>query len=167
MASKIKKPEWIALFAVTGLIDLVQLLGDLFLSEAFAAPEVINEIVDPFIGVFLGGYFQFRGVEILRQPKRVLSLLGVTGLEELTGAMAPGWVFDVWYIYKSVRTEEAESQAQKEQEEWKQQVMQQARASNFNGRREASLGPEAERVSSAPSIARYFKGIGRPRGNEA
>jgi hypothetical protein len=167
MASRIGKAEWAGIFAVMGIIDLVQFFGDLFLTEAFAAPEAINEVADPFIGAVLGGYFQFRGVDIMHQPKRLLSLVGVTGLEELTGAAAPAWIFDVWYIYRSVRSEEAALQEQREQEEWKRGVIQKARAVNFNGTREPSEKREVGHISPAPSAARYFKGVGRPRGNEA
>ncbi len=116
MASKIKKNEWLILLALTGTIDLVQFFADLFLTEFFGAPEIVSEIADPFIGIGLVTYLQLRGVEMIRNPKRLLSLLGVTGLEELTGGLAPAWVLDIWYIRNSVQQEEAAIKAQKEQE---------------------------------------------------
>lgn len=107
MASRIGKVEWLALYVFAGTIDVVQFFGDLLLTEAAFIPELISEVADPFIGTMLGGYLQFRGTDIIHKPKRILSLMGVTGLEELTGGMAPAWVIDIWYIHRDVRNEEA------------------------------------------------------------
>ena len=120
MASRMKKQEWWGLLAISGTIDLVQLMADLFLSEAFAIPEIVSEVADPVIGGLLVAYFQIRGVSVISRPNRLLSLLGITGVEELTGGAAPAWILDVWYIWSDVKKEEAELQAKKEQEDFLQ-----------------------------------------------
>jgi hypothetical protein len=33
-------------------------------------------------------------------------LLGVAGLEAITGGIAPAWIVDVWYINRTVKAEE-------------------------------------------------------------
>jgi hypothetical protein len=44
---------------------------------------------------------------MIKHPSRLLSLLGVAGLEAITGGIAPAWVVDVWYINRTVKAEEA------------------------------------------------------------
>ncbi len=134
MASKISKKEWVALYAITGIIDLIQILGDLLLTEAYAAPEIISAAADPVIGTLIGGYFQFRGVDMIHQPKRILSLVGIGGLDELTGGIASFWVVDIWYIHRTVKMEEAQLKNQRAQEI---SVMRQQY--NENGRRASEM----------------------------
>lgn len=105
MASRIGKGEWIALYAVTGTIDLIQ-----FVIDFTGIGEGINEAIDPFIGAVLAGYFQLRGVSMIQRISRLMSLLGVVGLEEVTFGVAPAWIVDVWYIHKTVRQEKAEQE---------------------------------------------------------
>ncbi len=112
MASKIKKSEWVILFVTAGTIDVLQWAIDFI--PGFG--EAANEILDPLLGVGLGVYFQFRGVNIITNVKRMLSLVGGTLAENLTASVAPAWFFDVWYIHSDVKNEEAETQAQKDQE---------------------------------------------------
>lgn len=116
MASKIKKSEWIALAIFTGIIDLAQIAIDLFLTEFVAAPEVINEFVDVGMGVGLVMYFQVRGVSVLGHMGRFASMLGMEFLTDITGGAASLWILEVWYMYKTVRAEEAENQIAEEQE---------------------------------------------------
>ena len=120
MASKIGKSGWIGLYVVSGVMDVVQFfLGVLgwLLSETVVALVLIaiNDYADPFIGVALLGFFELRGVSMIRHWQRGLSLLGVAGLDELTGGVASFWIVDVWYIHNTVKKEEMELQAQREQ----------------------------------------------------
>jgi len=121
MASKIGKGGWILLYAVTGVIDLAQFLIGFFGAwlSLFAVGLFIiavNEAADPFIGGALVVYFQLRGVSLIRHPSRLFSLIGVAGLEEVTGGIAPAWIVDIWYIHSTVKKEEAELAAQQKQE---------------------------------------------------
>ena len=52
-------------------------------------------------------YFEIRGVSIIKHPKRLFSLLCVTGFEEFTGGLAPAWIIDIWYIWSSSNQEES------------------------------------------------------------
>ena len=116
MNSKIKKVEWYALYGFTGLVDIFQILIDLFLTEFVAAPEVVNEFIDVAMGVGLIGYFQLRGVSMVNKPARLFSMLGMEALTDVTGGAASLWILEVWYINKTVKQEEAELAAQKQQE---------------------------------------------------
>jgi len=138
MASKIKTGEWTILYVIAGIIDLIQFFGDLLLTEAAFVPEAGSAIADPFIGLAIGGYLQWRGVDMIKQPKRILSLVGVTGLEELTGGIAPAWIIDIWYIHKTVKMDDAQLEAQRGQE-----IGQMREFYNKDGRR----APDIERSS--------------------
>ena len=122
MASKIGKGEWKLLYLASGVIDAIQIIID------FIPPvgEAINEVADIIIGVGLLAYFQLRGVSMFQRLSRVVSLLGVAGLEELTGGLAPAWIADVWYIHKTVKQEEAEIEAQNQEEMMRTESMRQA-----------------------------------------
>jgi hypothetical protein len=153
MASKIKGWEWKGLFVVTGFIDAVQFFGDLFLTEAAFAPEIVSEVVDPAIGILLCLYFELRGVQIVKQPKRLFSLLGITGVEELTGGLAPAWTLDVWYIYRNVKSEEAAQKANQEQMRAAATIRQ---TLNQEGRREPA--PSTQTASSGgPGVTRTIR----------
>lgn len=112
MASKIGKTEWKAAFGLAGLIDVLQWVLDFF-----AVGLVINEVLDPIVGVLMLIYFQLRGASILSKPKRFLSLVGAYAGEAVTDSIAPAWIIDVWYIRGDIAQEEAAAQAQKEQQE--------------------------------------------------
>lgn len=102
MNSRIGKGEWLLVYIAAGFLDIAQILIDLTgIGIGF------NAVADPFIGLIFAGYFQWRGVSMLYHPTRLLSLLGVTALEEVTGSMAPAWILDVWYIHRTVRIEQA------------------------------------------------------------
>ena len=127
---KIGKNEWIILACVVGVIDFVQIvIIEGILVWLFGIGIVINEILDPIVGICLGAYFQLRGVNLFSHLNRLASMLGMLGLEEITGGVAQLWILDVWYIYRDVKKEEAGMS---------QSTMNGARSVNLNsnGRRE-------------------------------
>ena len=99
--SKIGKFEWLVLYAITGIIDLIQVVISLT-----GIGIAVNEIADPIIGIILLGYFEIRGVSLITKPARLISLLGILGLETFTGGIAPAWIVDIWYIHSSVKRED-------------------------------------------------------------
>lgn len=101
--SKIGKVEWILLYAIAGLIDAIQIIIT-FTGVGIA----VSELADPIIGIVLVLYFQIRGVSMIKHPSRLISLLGIEGLETFTGGIATAWFFEIWYIHKTVRKETAE-----------------------------------------------------------
>ncbi|MDE2040893.1 MAG: hypothetical protein KGI59_00700, partial [Patescibacteria group bacterium] len=97
--SKISTGEWVAVYCIAGIIDIVQW---------FLIPLVgADTIADPFIGILFALYFQLRGVSMTRRISRLVSLVGTTALEEFSFSIAPAWIVDVWYIHRSVRQEDA------------------------------------------------------------
>ena len=96
--SKIKNIEWVFLFVVMGALDAFQ-----FLIDFTGIGAIINSFADPLIGVVLAGYFQLRGVSMIKHPTRLISLLCIVGLESITGGLAPAWIIDIWYIRHSVK----------------------------------------------------------------
>lgn len=104
------------LYATTGCIDLFQIVIDLGFTEFLGAPEEINEFIDAGVGIGLAIYFQLRGVSLLKHPSRLFSLLGMEVLTDGTGGMASFWIADIWYMHKTVKQEDAEMAAQREQE---------------------------------------------------
>jgi hypothetical protein len=117
MASRIGKGEWTALYVIFGTLDVVEFGTDLFLSEFLGAPEATWEVLDRIVGVFFVAYLQARGVSILTNFKRLMSLVGQQGLEALTGGGAPAWVIEVWYLHRDVRREAAMLAAEEEQQQ--------------------------------------------------
>ena len=122
MSSKIGKGEWIGLYVFAGIVDVTQWVIDFVgaLLSGVAIGEILlalSEMTDPIVGMGLAGYFQIRGVSLITHPSRLISLIGVTGLEAVTGGIAPAWILDVWYIHNTVKKEDAEIKAKKEQEE--------------------------------------------------
>ena len=143
--SKIGKVEWICVYVIAGIIDIIQWV---------LVPTGSDVVLNPIIGGVALGYFQLRGVHLINQPKRIVSLLGSTLLEEFTDSIAPAWIFDVWYIHRTVKQEEAAFKAAQEQEA----LLQHAAAQTFyynDGRREprysvAGTG-NTQTASSGPS----------------
>ncbi len=112
MATKAGKKTiaWIVLFGITGAVDGIQLLITLtgigiFISE-------ILEFIMPFI--LLGLLFVF-GIPILNKPARLLSIIAVTFGDALSLGVAPFWVLDVYYLYRSVKNEEGQQDDQESQ----------------------------------------------------
>jgi hypothetical protein len=126
VASKISKKEWWVVYGVAGAIDAIEFLTDLFLSEFFVIPEAVWTVADRIIGIIAVIYFELRGVRIVTDPIRLLSMVAGQGIEFLTGGAAPTWIGEAIIIKKSVMAEEAEIKAQKEQEEMLQNVTVQA-----------------------------------------
>ncbi|MCL5782260.1 MAG: hypothetical protein M1459_02790 [Patescibacteria group bacterium] len=108
MASKIGKGEWIMLYSASAGIDAFQ-----FAIDFTGIGAAINAFADPVIGVLFLIYFQVRGVSMFSRLSRAASLLGVMGLEEITGGIAPAWIVDVWHIHRTVNKEDAEAEATK------------------------------------------------------
>lgn len=105
MKSRVKSVEWIILYAVAGIIDLVQIILDFFPPLA-----AVNAGSDFFIGATFFGYFMIRGVNMVSHWDRTASLLGVTVLDAITGGLAPFWILDIWYIRRSVKTEDTQDE---------------------------------------------------------
>lgn len=99
--SKIGKAEWIILYIISGFVDIVQII-----ISFTGIGIVVSEIGDKIFGVLLFTYFQIRGVSLIKHPTRLLSLLGVAGLETISGGIAPAWIVDIWYIHSTVKHEE-------------------------------------------------------------
>jgi hypothetical protein len=99
--------EWKILYGVTGTTDVVQWAIDFIPGVGEAA----NEIIDPAFGICLALYFQLRGVSIIKDMRRLASLVGGYFAEAFTASVAPAWIIDVWYIHRTVKEEWAEEQA--------------------------------------------------------
>ena len=134
MASKIKKFEWKVLYTVTGVIDVFQIVIDLLFTEFLGGPEVLNEFIDAGVGVGLLVYFQLRGVSMFKKLGRISSMLGMEALTDITGGAASFWILEVWYIHKTVKQEDAQLAAQKQQEQMMQSTLNQP--ANVNGVRQ-------------------------------
>jgi hypothetical protein len=163
---KMGKMGWAITAVVAIVIDIVQfLIGffgawlSVFVIGAFLVAA--NEVADPFIGGLAAAYFSMRGISMIKHWDRLLSLLCVAGVDELTGGMASFWIIDVWYIWKSVKREEAELQAAKEQTEFMQSNIRQP-MNQMGPDGKAIRMPTNEHIAPAPSRARYFNEVGRP-----
>ena len=106
--SKISKGEWILLYIISIIIDLIQ-----FIIDFTGVGITVNMILDPIIGALLILYFKIRGVSLTKRISRLVSILGVTSLGIITGGIASFWIVDIWYIHRDVRKEE---KIQKDQE---------------------------------------------------
>ena len=134
MACKIKKGEWILLYIVTGVIDVIQYILDFIVGPG----EAINMVADAVIGVLLLGYFQFRGAAMFKHLGRAGSMVGMTALGELTAGVASFWILEVWYMQKSIKKEQAlEQDAQGQEEMFANNVRQPA---YVNGARQPRTG---------------------------
>lgn len=163
MASRITKTEWITLYAITGIIDVAQISIDLFFTEVFAAPEIINEIVDAAVGVGLLAYFPLRGVRVFSHMGRFASMLGMEALTDITGGLASFWILEIWYMHRSVRQEQAEEAAEQEQEEaLRANAAIAPRYQEMNG--EMMRLPKAQQEAAAQRPANTIDGIRPPNG---
>lgn len=112
MTDKSKGLKWILLYGITGIVDLIQIILT-FTGIGIAVSEAL-EAVMPF---FLIGVFQFLfKISLISHPSRLLSIVGATGFDAITGGIAPFWIIDVWYIQRTVKKEEAEINALKQTE---------------------------------------------------
>ena len=138
----------------TGALDL----GQIALDFVPVYGEVVNDYLDPAIGVSLFIYFQWRGVSIISQPKRMASLLGSLALDLITFGEAPAWFLDVLYIHRTVKQEELIIQRGKENE------VEDTQAENayYSG----GVGKARGTQGNAPAPMQLYKnGRGGPRGN--
>jgi hypothetical protein len=152
--SRIGKGEWIFLYIAAGVIDVVQWLA---IPTIFGAGA--DEIADPFIGIIIAGYLQWRGVSMITHLNRLMSLIGAVGLEEFSFSVAPAWMADIWYIHRDVRKETAKIKTLQEQEEF-------VRAGETRRYVENGIGRIRNEEREPRNEPRYVSdGIGRPRGN--
>lgn len=109
-----KGATWILLYALTGLVDLIQILIDFT-----GIGIIVSEALEVAMPVILIAIFQFwMKISLVSHPSRLLSIIGVAGLDGITGGIAPFWIFDVWYLQRSVRREYAEIKVAEDQEEF-------------------------------------------------
>jgi uncharacterized membrane protein len=105
--------KWIILYVFTGLVDLFQIIATLTGVGIF-----VSEAIEGAMPFFLIGTFQFLfKISMITHPTRLLSIIGATGLDAITGGIAPFWIVDVWYVQSTVKKEDATANAQQEQEE--------------------------------------------------
>lgn len=163
MASRIKKPEWVILYIVTGLIDVFQIAIDLFLTEIFALPEGVNEFIDMAVGVGLVAYFPLRGVGIFSHMGRFASMLGMEALTDITGGAASLWILEIWYMNRSVRKEEAQERiVEKEEEALQENAARTFLYEEINGEMVRRPQPSGGSANNKP--LNYLDGIRPPNG---
>jgi len=167
MARRNKSKGWALLYIFAGGMDFIQLViieGILVWFAGLGA--VINEILDPIVGIFIALWIQFgKKVSLFSRPKRIISLVGTEAAGALTGGIAQLWILDVWYIHNDVKKEEAELKAQEEEAR-----MQNPMEQSIN--EDGSRNPTSPRsplnqggVRKPISINQATKGIQSPRGN--
>lgn len=110
--SKLGKLDWIFLYALAAIVDIIQIVIDFT-----GVGIIVSEAIEPIMGVFLIIYLQVRKFSVLQKPSVLLSLLGVAGLEVITGGIAPAWVVDIWWIQKADKKDKAYNKEQQNQEE--------------------------------------------------
>ncbi|MEN9524355.1 MAG: hypothetical protein RL536_424 [Candidatus Parcubacteria bacterium] len=125
MSIRIKPREWKILYAISGAIDLIQIILDFVTVGTLGV--AISEIADIVIGVLMVIYFLLRGFSPTKHYTLFLSLLGLAALEELTGGIAPAWTFDIYNAQRIAKKEQAMKEAaDKAQEMLANQVRQPA-----------------------------------------
>jgi len=110
--SKLGKFDWIFLYSLAIVVDIGQ-----FIIDFTGVGIVISEAVEPIMGIFLIVYLQARKFSVLQKPSVLLSLLGVAGLEVITGGIAPAWIVDIWWIHKADKKDKSYYAEQQGQEE--------------------------------------------------
>ena len=150
-----KTLQWAILFGITGMIDVMQIIISwtgigIMVSEAMEAAM-------PFI--LLGLLALFR-IPIFSNPARLISILGVTIGDSITGGIAPFWFLDVLYLYYSVKKEDSRILAQQAEED----------ASSDNVRhplyKDGVCGPDAQATGTLSQPANR-NGIRPPNGGLA
>ncbi len=122
MSRKDKSKHWVLLYTFAGGMDIIQFVFiELILVWFFGIGALVNEILDPIVGIIIALWIQFiKKVSLISRPGRLISLIGTEALAALTGGIAQLWILDVWYIHSTVKKEEAELRAQEEQEKMSQ-----------------------------------------------
>ena len=138
MACRISKPEWIIIGLGAAATDVIQFLIGFFgvPLSALAIGEFMiaaNEIADPFIGGAIAIYLQLRGVSMISIQADCCLYCASAELTSLPGA---SFLFglDIWYIYTTVKKEDAQEKAQTDQLAFESQFSRQPL--NTNERRE-------------------------------
>lgn len=160
MSVRINKTGWIILGISALVIDIIQFLIGVFgvaLSTVAIGAFIVavNEAADPFIGIAIAGLLQWRGVNLIKYPSRLFSLLGVLGIDFITGGIASFWVLDIWYIYWTVAKEERAEKAAAAQASF---LDQNARQPLNQGDRREPRGDDFNE-NSGPN---HFDGMRRP-----
>lgn len=96
--------KWWTLYFITGTIDVIQLL-----IGWTGVGTIISEGIEIFMPFLLTGSLMLMKISLFQYPLRLVSILGVTGLDAVTGGIAPFWILDVWYLQHSVKKEDIES----------------------------------------------------------
>jgi len=163
---------WLVLGGIAAAIDVIQFLVGVFgaalsVFVVGAALVAANEVADPFIGAAIAGYLQVRGISMITHVNRLLSLLCVGGIDELTGGMASFWVVDIWYIYRTVKKENALIKAAEETQELLEQNARQPLHDPETGVRYPERSRNSEyQASNREGIRPPKKGVIQPRPQE-
>ena len=107
--SKIGTGHWIVLFVIVGIIDVVQFFVlEGLLALLLGIGPIVNEVLDPIVGLILGAYLHIKGVNMLVHPKRLLWLIGTEATAAITGGAVQAWVIALYFIYRDVKREDRE-----------------------------------------------------------
>lgn len=93
--------KWWALYFIAGTIDGIQLL-----IGWTGIGTLLSEGLELFMPIFLAGALLLMKISLFQYPLRLVSIFGITGLDAVTGGIAPFWVLDVWYLQHSVKKED-------------------------------------------------------------
>ncbi len=105
--SKIGIIEWIFVYIVAIIIDIVQIF--------FPGADLLADV---FIGIGFFGYFKLRGLDLTKHPTRLISLLGFTAAAEFFSVgIAPAWIVDIFYIHQASRKDNAQFKQRQAEEE--------------------------------------------------
>lgn len=121
---KISKIEWALVLSFFVLVDLIQIIIDLFVVGV-----IVNRIIDPAAGMILAIYLKLRGLRLLK-PSRIGGIVGTFFLELIPIVDAlPLWSLDVIFNYYMYRKEYREMMAenqimqQKQVLDWREKQM--------------------------------------------
>ncbi|HEX7724286.1 MAG TPA: hypothetical protein VF438_00930 [Candidatus Paceibacterota bacterium] len=98
-APKKKYARWILLFAVTGIVDVAQILIDLT-----GVGIIVSEAIETVMPFVIAGILLVFG---LLNMQTGMSIVIAVVTDAATGGFAPFWIADAWYIYRKVRAQEA------------------------------------------------------------
>lgn len=97
--------ERIFMYALAGLVDVLQFIFDLF---------VVTEVFNHFIDIIFGAFLLFYAVQRkILDSNKGLTLLAVFAGEQIPFVNAlPFWTFDVYNLYKGIPSEEQKPEKQ-------------------------------------------------------
>ncbi|MFA6315489.1 MAG: hypothetical protein WC648_03945 [Candidatus Paceibacterota bacterium] len=129
IGNKAKGGGWLILYIITGVVDIFQIFA-----TATGVGIVASEALEAIMPFVLAGTLQFLlKVSLISHPSRLLSIIGATGFDALTGGVAPFWILDVWYVQRTVKSEDTEVLSEMNKEAFMKQNIAQPLYSN--GRR--------------------------------